>query len=214
MSIQGVILGLTVLLSGTHIDVQETHPIMKFEEINAQQVSVSSKLSPKQAKAVISKKAKATVEAIKNKNMKQLKTMIHPDKGVRFSPYTYVDKKSDLVFKPSQIGKLPTSKTVYTWGAYDGSGNPIKATFNQYYRNFIYDRDYKNMKKVGYNQTIGKGNTVNNIRKVYPNSIVVEYYFGGTKKYSGMDWSSLKLVYEKKGSKWYLVGIVHDEWTI
>ncbi|AZV43291.1 hypothetical protein BAOM_2682 [Peribacillus asahii] len=70
------------------------------------------------------------------------------------------------------------------------------------------------MKKVGYNQTIGKGNTVNNIRKVYPNSIVVEYYFGGTKKYSGMDWSSLKLVYEKKGSTWYLVGIVHDEWTI
>lgn len=41
MSVQGVILGLTILLSGTHIDVQETQSIMKFEETNAQQVSVS-----------------------------------------------------------------------------------------------------------------------------------------------------------------------------
>jgi UDP-N-acetyl-2-amino-2-deoxyglucuronate dehydrogenase len=30
----------------------------------------------------------------------------------------------------------------------------------------------------------------------------------------GMDWRSLRLVFEKKNDIWYLVGIIHDQWTI
>jgi hypothetical protein len=29
-----------------------------------------------------------------------------------------------------------------------------------------------------------------------------------------MNWASLRLVFERSGNKWYLVGISHDEWTI
>jgi (p)ppGpp synthase/HD superfamily hydrolase len=29
-----------------------------------------------------------------------------------------------------------------------------------------------------------------------------------------MDWRSLRLVFEKKNDIWYLVGIIHDQWTI
>jgi len=29
-----------------------------------------------------------------------------------------------------------------------------------------------------------------------------------------MDWRSLKLVFKEKDGNWYLVGVVHDEWTI
>jgi hypothetical protein len=29
-----------------------------------------------------------------------------------------------------------------------------------------------------------------------------------------MDWRSLRLVFEEQGGSWYLVGIVHDQWTI
>lgn len=43
----------------------------------------------------------------------------------------------------------------------------------------------------------------------------VEYHFPGfEKKYEGKDWKSLRLVFEKKNDRWYLVGIVHDQWTI
>jgi hypothetical protein len=43
----------------------------------------------------------------------------------------------------------------------------------------------------------------------------VEYHFSGfDKKFEGMDWASLKLVFENSNNEWYLVGIVHDQWTI
>jgi (p)ppGpp synthase/HD superfamily hydrolase len=29
-----------------------------------------------------------------------------------------------------------------------------------------------------------------------------------------MDWRSLRLVFEKKDDIWYIVGIIHDQWTI
>jgi hypothetical protein len=29
-----------------------------------------------------------------------------------------------------------------------------------------------------------------------------------------MDWESLRLVFQEEGGVWYLVGVIHDEWTI
>jgi hypothetical protein len=43
----------------------------------------------------------------------------------------------------------------------------------------------------------------------------MEYHFSGFEaQYEGMDWESLRLVFIQEDSTWYLVGIVHDEWTI
>ena len=32
--------------------------------------------------------------------------------------------------------------------------------------------------------------------------------------FDGMDWKSLRLVFQEKDNIWYLVGIIHDGWTI
>jgi hypothetical protein len=43
----------------------------------------------------------------------------------------------------------------------------------------------------------------------------VEYYFPGFEaQYEGMDWKSLRLVFEQHQGSWKLVGIIHNEWTI
>lgn len=171
--------------------------------------------APAQAKAIIEARAQETVTAIKNKDMAVLKNMTHPDKGIRFSPYCYVDVKKDLVFKTEQLESLTSDKTVHTWGSYDGSGEPIKLSFADFYSKFVYDHDYAKPEKTGYNETFGKSNTVNNIRTIYPESIVVEYYFSGfDAKLEGHDWASLSLVFEKKGDIWYLSGLVRNQWTI
>ncbi|MFB2348485.1 hypothetical protein [Priestia megaterium] len=233
MILQGITLAVSVLLVGSNMNTSvftETNSYELFTEIKSMlskkgekinnlhqdklTLSRANVLSENQAKKVISKTSREAITAIKNKDMKRFKTLVHPDKGVRFSPYTYVDFKEDIVFSANQLEKLPRLKKVYNWGAWDGSGDPIKLTFNEYYRTFIYDRDYANAEKVSYNKVLMKGNTINNIREVYPNSIIVEYYFSGSSQYEGMDWSSLRLVYEKKDSQWYLVGVVHDQWTI
>ena len=172
--------------------------------------------SPKEAERLIAGRARQVILALKAGNIGKLATFVHPQKGVRFSPYASVLPDEDRVVKKNQLAQMWASNTRYKWGAYDGSGDPIRLTFKKYHRRFIFDHDFANAKSVRYNgEVMGHGNTLNNVRAIYPGAIAVEHYFPGfDPKFDGMDWRSLWLVFEKKGNEWYLVGIVHDEWTI
>lgn len=166
-------------------------------------------------KSIIEDKAMEVLTAIKNYDMEKLSDHIHPDKGVRFSPYAYVDTDKDLVFTAEEVKNLTDDSKIYVWGHYDGSGDPIELSFRNYYSMFIYDADFINAEQVSYNKILGQGNTINNSFEVYKDSMIVEYYFSGIDpKYEGMDWRSLRLVFEKKDASWYIVGIIHDQWTI
>ncbi|WIV10581.1 hypothetical protein [Proteiniborus sp. MB09-C3] len=152
---------------------------------------------------------------IKDKDMNGLSVYVHPTKGLRFTPYPYVDTQKDLVFTAGQVADIIKDTKVYTWGSYDGSGEPIKLSFNEYYDKFIYDEDFANPHMIGNNVAIGKGNTTDNIKEAYPEGYFVEFYFKGFEsKYEGIDWRNLKLVFEEENGTWYLVGIVHGQWTI
>lgn len=178
----------------------------------------TSRLTPKEAERIIAGRASQVILALKSRNVVALSKLVHPRKGLRFSPYHSVnlEQAGDLVFTRSQIKSLMISKKRYLWGEEDGSGDPIRLTFAAYYRRFVYDHDYSRAKEVTYNSaTLSSGNLINNIRESYPSAIIVEYHFSGfEEKYGGMDWKSLWLVFEKQGNEWYLVGIVHGEWTI
>ncbi|MNI87506.1 hypothetical protein D3C73_1447100 [compost metagenome] len=106
---------------------------------------------------------------------------------------------------------------IYEWGAYDGSGDPIKLTFRDYYKAFVYDRDYANAEKKAFNQFIMHSSTTDNIREVYPEAIFVEYNFSKgpvPSDSSDMEWSSLRIIFEPYKGDWYVTGISHDQWTI
>ncbi len=168
-----------------------------------------------EAEKIIKNRASETIRVIKNKEQEKFSDLIHPEKGVRFSSYSYINTKDNIVFSKNQILNFFQDKTIYTWGAHDGSGLPINLTPIEYYNKFIYDVDFVNPEEISYNRIIGKGNTTNNQFEAYPSSIIVEYYFSGFDlKYKGMDWKSLRLVFEEKDDVWYLVGIIHDQWTI
>ncbi len=155
------------------------------------------------------------IQLLKNKDMRNLATYVHPQKGVRFSPYAYVDIKTDRVFKATELNRFLEDEKKYLWGYYDGSGEPIQLTHQKYYESFVYDHDYVNAREVGHNKIVKQGNTINNSKKVYPGSSIIEYHFPGfDPKYGGMDWASLRLVFEKFNNRWYLVGIIHAGWTI
>lgn len=178
----------------------------------------NSRLAPKEAEQVIARRTRQVILALKSRDVVTLSTLVHPKKGLRFSPYHAVnlEKDGDLVFTRRQIKSLVTSKKRYLWGEEDGSGDPIRLTFAAYYRQFVYDHDYSRAKQVTYNSdTLSSGNLINNMRESYPSAIIVEYHFSGfEEKYGGMDWKSLWLVFEKQGNEWYLVSIAHGEWTI
>lgn len=154
------------------------------------------------------------IEALAARDMAALAQYVHHDQGVRFSPYTYV-REEHLVFMPGELAGSFDSDQVYTWGQYDGSGEPIELTFAQYYDEFVYSADFANPEQIGYDQEMGQSSMINNIHDFYPESEYVEFYFSGfDPQYEGMDWQSLRLVFVQEGGRWRLVGIVHDEWTI
>jgi len=108
------------------------------------------------------------------------------------------------------------SPTTYTWGTYlDGSGTPIELKFKDYYPLFVYSADFANPDQKAFNQSIGQGNTINNLTAYYPGAEFVEYHFTGfDPQLEGKDWQSLRLVFLIQNGKYYLIGIVHDQWTI
>jgi outer membrane murein-binding lipoprotein Lpp len=164
---------------------------------------------------IIQEKADKILLALKNKDLAEVSKYVHPQKGLRFSPYTYIDTAKDLVFPGADLPGLFSSTTVYNWGKYDGSGQPIQLTFSDYYARFIYDNNFLAAPQIFFNQVFQRGNMINNITMAYPQGAVLEYHFPGfVQQYEGMDWESLKLVFEQAGTTWYLVGIIHEQWTI
>lgn len=169
--------------------------------------------TPQQA-LTLEESAQRVIQALADRDMTTLAQTVHPDQGVRFSPYTYV-REEHLVFMPGELPGLFDSDEVYSWGDYDGTGEPIELTFSQYYDEFVYSADFANPEQIGYDREIGMSSMINNIHDFYPEAEFVEYHFSGfDPQYAGMDWESLRLVFLQEGETWYLVGIVHDEWTI
>ena len=155
------------------------------------------------------------VEVINDEDMQALSDFVHPIKGVKFSAYGHINVSSDLTFINTQVANLMNDTEVYTWGNYDGSGEPINLNFADYFDEFIYDEAYNNPNVIGNNVSIAQGNIINNIADAYPDGEFVDFHFTGFEpQFEGLDWSSLKLVFEEDNGTWYLVGIVHDQWTV
>lgn len=157
----------------------------------------------------------AVIELIKDKDMTSLSSYIHPAKGLRLTPYFYIDTQNDQVFTAAEVAALGQNTNVFTWGEYDGRGHSIDLTFSDYYDEFIYDEDFSNPHIIGNNVPVGSGNMTDNKGQVYPNSHFVEFHFTGfDPQFEGLDWRSLRLVFEQDNGLWYLAGIIHGQWTV
>lgn len=135
--------------------------------------------------------------------------------GVRFSPYGYIDTANTKRLTPEDFLESINKKWILTWGSYDGTGDPIKLSVPAYLKKFVYNADYVNAEAVGYDAVMKQGNSTNNIKELFPNHHFIDYHFSGfDQKNKGMDWTSLRLVFEKEDGQYFLVAIIHDQWTI
>ncbi|WP_203457004.1 hypothetical protein [Paenibacillus tepidiphilus] len=160
--------------------------------------------------------AKTVLRALSRGDMETVAAWAHPDRGVRFSPYAYVDVQRDIVLTRDELGSAMDDNTKRVWREFAGSGELIELTFADYYKKFVYDADFFSDAEIALNQGLGQGTTVNNINEVYPAEThdFVEYHIDGIDPaVEGMDWRSLRLVFEKMDGDHALVGIVHDQWT-
>jgi hypothetical protein len=160
---------------------------------------------------------KDVLNAFKNKKYDSLSLLVHPEEGVRFSPYGYADTSGDKVIKAETIKVWMDKKKQVKifWGYFDANDEEIKMTMDQYVKRFVYDVNFIKPDTIAINGFIAGGNTLNNLMALYPGCFFVESHFKGfDKKQDGMDWRSLRLVFKMKDGKYYLVAVIHDEWTI
>ena len=175
-------------------------------------ISPTATLSKQQQ---ITQQANDIKQALVNKNYQAIAPNIHPTKGVRFSMYAYIRPESDKVFSRQQFTQyLNQSRIKFTWGAKDGTGDLYITPLPDYLQHWVASGLSKaDSDSVSYNQFQGRGNSLNNLKERYPNGDFVEFYFAGTDQYSGIDWRSMRLVFEAYQGQYYLVAIVNDQWT-
>jgi len=157
-------------------------------------------------------RANLVLSCLNDMDFEQLATLVHKGKGVTFSPYAYVEEDA-LNFSTRRIKELkPTDE--FTWGAFDGSGEPIDLSVEGYFKMFVVAHDFTQAPSIGVDKLIGTGNTVSNLDEVFPGSRFVEYHFPGfDPQYEGMDWVSLRLVFEEVDGQLMLIGVIRDGWT-
>lgn len=172
----------------------------------------ASALSPEVAQRTIAERARTAVDALRRRDMRQLTRLVHPTRGVRFSPYPSVSS-SDAVLMRAELATAWRAPRPDVWG--ETEAGEINLTFQQYFSEYVYDRDFARIGQVSYNRPRNHGNNRNMLRENYPRAILVQYHVPGRDSGAdGMDWKSLWLVFERRGSEWFIVGIAHDEWGI
>jgi hypothetical protein len=169
--------------------------------------------TPSSTDQTVLERAAEVILDLKNQDFIALSGYVHPVDGLRFSPYAFV-RDTDQVFSADQVAGLPVDSQIYTWGQFSGSGESIDLNFPEYYSQFIYDVDFANAPQIALNHRLGVSTSTDNILEFYPNSMMVEYYFPGfDPQLDGLDWRSLRLVFTETNNIWYLIGIIHDQWT-
>jgi hypothetical protein len=153
------------------------------------------------------------LELIKNQDYISLSQLIHPEKGVTFTPYSYVTGNNR--FSADDLRQAAANNASHNWGEYDGSGNPIIMTFEEYFARFVYNENYIDAPVIGVNHIVNTGNAIENVMEFYPEAQFVEFHFPSIDpEFLGLDWCTLKLVFEQYDDSLKLVAIIHSEWTI
>ena len=173
-----------------------------------------SKATTQSSQQTLRQQALRIQQALSNKDFASITNDIHPTRGVRFSMYAYVRPESDKVFSRVQYAQyLQQSNIRFTWGAKDGTGDLLITPLPTYLETWVDGKTY-NDASIRVNRVTNNGNSINNLKDIYPHSEVVEFYHKGTEQYAGMDWRVLRLVFEEYQGRRYLIAVINDQWTI
>jgi hypothetical protein len=188
------------------------------QEKTAVKDTVATAILPKKDEFVEKDSIKAIGQqvliSLKENNFEELRKYFSED-GVLFSPYGYIDSARSKKLSPDDFINAINKKWILTWGSYDGTGEPIKLTVARYLKKFVYNADYANAEAVSFDEVIKQGNSTNNLKEIYPNAHFIDYHFSGfDQKLKGIDWTSLRLVFEKRNGEYFLVALIHDQWTV
>ena len=169
--------------------------------------------APENDSTLLFRKATEILSAVKKGNYQSFAGFIHPQLGTRFSPYAYIDTVKDKKLLANEFIALEKQNKKINWNSAFSEDTEL-LNVKEYFAKFVYDVDFINAELKSLNKFHSQGTDLNNIQDVYPQNNIVEFFFPGfDKKYDGMDFRGLRLVFKMQDKIPYLVGVVHDKWT-
>jgi len=164
--------------------------------------------------AEITMLAYTVLDYIRDDDFTSLSRVVHPVFGVVFSPYATINLSTNQRFSAEEVAALNTDSHVYMWGVYNGSGEPITLTPQEYFEKFVPAADHINAPVIGINRIVRAGNALENMIDVFPNVKFVEFHIPGSESVDELDWSSLRLGFEEYDGHLRLIVIVYNTWTV
>jgi len=156
--------------------------------------------------------AVAVADCIAAGDYAALAEYVHPVYGLVFSPYSTINLGSNQCFTPQRVAVADKDKTVYVWGVKYGSDEPIQLTTQQFFREYIYDRDYARAPVMGFNTVLRSGNALENVTAAFQDGQFVDLYFPSTSA-EVSDWRILRMVFEEYQGEMKLSALIHSEYT-
>ncbi len=130
--------------------------------------------------------------------------------GLTLSPETFVADDSVVLTNADLVE--PGSGDL-EWGSEPGTGDPIVMSIQEFIDQLAGSPALTSTEVVGYDVTVGSGTTINNLADRFPGAAVVEYHYEGTAFYGGLDWASVRFVYDVTFPNPVLLAIVQDAWA-
>jgi len=118
--------------------------------------------------------ANLVIKSLKFKNFNLLSEYVHPTKGIRFSPYSYI-LSSDMILKQSDIKKINNNHKKFDWGMKSSNMEQINLTFDNYFDRYVYNFDFANANQIIFQNITDSLDRVDNIKSFYANSYIMEY---------------------------------------
>ena len=103
---------------------------------------------------------------VKTRNYKKLASFIHPEYGIRFSPFAYIDTTDDRKFYADELLLLAKQGKRINWNSsWDSERSPEFLTIDQYFKRYVYDVDFLNAELISLNKFHTPGHRLEQYRK-------------------------------------------------
>ena len=121
----------------------------------------------------------------------------------------------DPVLTCANLRDAAADDTVILWGSADGTGFPIEMTIAERLREIAGSWALTSTDVLAFDVRVGVGNTIDNLAEAMPGAAFVEYHASGTSRFSGLDWASVRFIFDTSGEDSpVLLAVVEDMWTI
>jgi len=166
--------------------------------------------------AVLTELAYDVLKYIRDDDFHALSQVAHPEFGVVFSPSATINLTANKRFNASQISAMTSDSSVYIWGVYEVSGEPIEMTPAEYFADFIPARSFIDAPVIGVNRIVRSGQALENITEVFPDARFVDFHIpnGDRDSTEEPDWISLRLGFEDYNGRLRLIVIIFSRRTV